>query len=325
MSSKRSNLFFIAGAAMLAGACDVDDDNLRLVGQLESDRIEITTQVFEPITERPVIEGQAVRQGDVIVRQNAARANARNAEAEAALQQSRARHDELVRGPRRELILAAQANVRGAQNELEFRETDLTRAQQVFDRKLASPEVRDRAVVARDTARANLESAAARLEELLSGTTVEELQQAEEAVKQAEARLQLALIETQRHTSTAPGDGIVDSLLFEVGEQPAVGQPLAILLSGEQPYARVYIPESLRVGVSAGTAASIYVDGLDEPVAGRVRWVATESTFTPYFALTERDRSRLSYVAKIDVLNVNDRLPDGVPVEVELLTGVTGE
>ena len=57
------------------------------------------------------------------------------------------------------------------------------------------------------------------------------------------------------------------------------------------------------------------------PVAidGRVRWVASEAAFTPYFALTERDRGRLSFVAKIDITEDRERLPDGVPVEVEFL------
>jgi len=68
-----------------------------------------------------------------------------------------------------------------------------------------------------------------------------------------------------------------------------------------------------------GTRAVVHVDGLTESIPGRVRWVASEATFTPYFALTERDRSRLTYLAKIDFAEDRPRLPDGVPVEVELL------
>ena len=89
-----------------------------------------------------------------------------------------------------------------------------------------------------------------------------------------------------------------------------------IVLGGEQPYARVYVPERLRVHVDAGDNATVFVDGLDTPLQGRVRWVASEAAFTPYYALTERDRGRLSYVAKIDFDNRDRRLPDGVPVEV---------
>jgi len=115
----------------------------------------------------------------------------------------------------------------------------------------------------------------------------------------------------------APVDGIVDSRLFELGERPAPGQPMVIMLSGAQPYARVFVPEPLRVRIAPGTEALIYVDGLDQVIDGRVRWVSSEAAFTPYFALTERDRGRLSYVAKVDIGETRQRLPDGVPVNVE--------
>lgn len=300
-------------------ACDSQESNQRVVGQLESDRIEITAEVSEPIVERTVVEGQAVDAGQLLISQDTSRIESRIAEARASELQAQARLDELIRGPRKELIVAAQANVQGAKDELEFRETDLTRAQQVFERNLASHEIRDRAKAARDNAKANLESLEAKLEELLTGTTPEELRQAQELVSQAQARIASLKIDFQRHSSVAPVDVVVDSLLFEVGERPAIGQPMAILLSGRQPYARVFVSESMRVHVTPGTSARIFVDGLEEPLEGRVRWVASEAAFTPYFALTEHDRGRLSFAAKVDVLNASTRLPDGVPVEVELL------
>ena len=305
--------------------CDNDDENNRLVGQLESDRIELTAEVSEPIVERGVIEGQRVSAGQAIIRQDSSRVHSRIEEGEATLQQTRARHDELIRGPRRELIVAAQASVQGAQKELQFRETDLARAEEIFARQLASPELRDRAVVARDSAKANLDNLEARLSELLTGTTTEELRQAEEAVHQAEARAQSIRIDLDRHTTVAPTDGVIDSLLFEPGERPVPGQPMAILLSGDQVHARIYIPESIRVQVKPGTEARVFVDGLENALSGRVRWVASESAFTPYFALTERDRGRLSYAAKVDITEARERLPDGVPVEVELVLGPGSE
>lgn len=320
MNKNIINLRIVVAALYIGGlaACGEGPDDQRLVGQLESDRIEITAESAEPIVHRAVIEGEAVTAGQVIIEQDTTRVAARVAEAEATLLQVQARLDELIRGPRRELILAAKANVHGAEKELAFRETDLLRAEQVFERKLASPEVRDRARVARDRALASLENVVARLNELLSGTTAEELRQAEEQVRQAEARLETVRIDRERHTAIAHEDGVVDSLLFEIGERPAPGQPIAILLSGKQAYARVYVPESIRVHVGPGSEALIYVDGMEQAFNGRVRWVASESAFTPYFALTERDRGRLSYVAKIDITDATGRLPDGVPVEVAL-------
>lgn len=311
--------FTVLLVAVVLAACSADDAPRHLVGQMESDRVEITAEFAEPITERAVAEGETVSAGQLLIRQDTSRIESAIAEADAKLAEGRARLAEMTRGPREEQISAARANVAGAVKELEFRETDLARAQDLYDRELASHELRDRAQVARDTARANLDSLEARLDELLHGTTVEELRQSEAVVGQAEARLRALNVELDRHTALAPQDGVIDTLLFEPGERPGVGQPMAVLLAGNQSYARVYVPEGLRVRTVPGVSARVYVDGLDAPLEGIVRWVSSDASFTPYLALTEEDRGRLSFVAKIDIVDDVRRLPDGVPIEVELL------
>lgn len=313
----RPGWMLIASGCLLAG-CGNEPGNNVVVGEFASDRIELTAEVNEPVVEIRVAEGAAVTAGQVLLRQNSRRAEARLAEAEAAAGQAQARLDELVRGPRSEQIAAARAGLEGAIDEREFRETDFERVQRIHELQLASPDLLDRARTALQTARANEDLRRAQLAELLSGTTVEELSQAQYALEQAEARRDLARVDLERHATRAPVDGIVDSRLFEIGERPAAGQPLIVMLGGTQPYARIYVPETVRVGVGPGMPVRMLVDGLDEPLRGTVRWVASEAAFTPYFALTERDRGRLSYEAKVDVAFEGDRLPDGVPVEVQL-------
>jgi HlyD family secretion protein len=310
-----------AALVLVAAGCANDDGNDRVVGELASDRIELTAEVAEPIVEILVAEGDTVEAGQPLLRQDPRRATARLAEAEAAVAQVRARLDELVRGPRSEQIAAARANVSGAADELAFREADYERVEKIHARNLAAPELLDTARAALDAARANERLRRAQLQELLSGTTVEELAQAEAALGQAEARRDLARLDLDRHEVRAPAAGVVDSRLFEVGERPAPGQVVLVLLPGEQPYARVYVPEEVRVHVRPGLEAYIRIDGLADPIPGRVRWVASEAAFTPYFALTERDRGRLTFEAKIDLVTDRERLPDGMPVEAELPTG----
>ena len=308
----------IAAILALTG-CGNGGNPHRVVGELTSDRYELTAEVGEPITTIDVAEGDVVAAGQVLLRQDDTRARARLAESNAALAQQQARLDELVRGPRSEQIAAGRANVEGATQELEFRQTEMKRIEEIHARGLAAPDALDRATAALDAAQAGLKLRLAQLEEMLAGTTIEELAQAEQAVAQLAARRDATEVDLDRHTIRAPVEGIADSRLFELGERPAPGQPLMILLGGTQPYARVFVPETIRVNITAGTRARLYVDGLDDPLEGRVRWVSSESAFTPYYALTEHDRGRLSYVAKVDIVEERERLPDGIPLEVEFL------
>lgn len=320
----RSPVFVLLTFAFwtLAG-CDETDVRQLAVGQLASDRIELVSEVGEPIVAIEVAEGVAVARGDVLVRLDTARATARLDEASAALDQANARLAELTRGPRSEQISAARANLAGATKELDFRRADFTRVEELHARNLASADALDRARAARDATSAAFDLRRAELSELLAGTTVEELAQADAAVKQAAARLRYADIDLERHTIRAPADGVFDSRLFEVGERPQAGQVVAVMLDGAKPHARVFVPEEIRVHIGPGDAARVFVDGMAEPLSGRVRWIASDAAYTPYFALTERDRGRLSYAAKIDIDYDGPRLPDGVPVDVEFLSGST--
>ncbi len=315
---KLKPLVFPIAVVLLCQGCSGENESHRIVGELTSDRMELAAEFSEPIVAVLAEEGVAVSAGDALMRQDDSRARARLAEAEGALDQAGARLDELVRGPRSEQIDAARADLEGAERDLEFRVAQHRRATELEERKLASPENLDRATADLEAAQALVGQRSARLEELLAGTTLEQLAQAESAVRQAEARRDAAKVDLERHTIRAPADGITDVRLFELGERPMPGQPVMIMLGGEQPYAQVFIPEALRARVTTGQAARVFVDGLEPVIAGRVRWVSSEAAFTPYFALTERDRGRLSFLAKIDLEGLEDRLPDGVPVEVEL-------
>ena len=306
----------VCAAAGIA-ACSPANDEFHAVGELASERIEISAEFDEPIVKILVAEGEAIIAGQLLLEQDDRRARTRVAEAEAAYLQATAKLDELVRGPRSEHISAARANVEGANQDLEFRQNELTRIKEIHARGLASADALDAANAALDAAQATLKLRLAQLEELLAGTTVEELTQAEQVLKQAEARLDSSRLDLDRHRLRAPVDGVVDSRLFEVGERPTKGQPVLILLDAATPHARVYVSEAVRVHIRAGTRADVRVDGMEKPLHGQVRWVASEAAFTPYFALTEHDRGRLSYVAKIDLPEQPERLPDGVPVEVD--------
>jgi HlyD family secretion protein len=311
-------------ALTLLTACSSEIDSNRVVGELASDRVELVAESNEPIVEILVAEGAAVTAGDLLLRQDVRRAAARLAEAEGALREARARQAELVRGPRQEQIAAARANLDGAERELEFRTADYERVRAIAERGLAAPGDLDQAKASLDAAIASRASRRAELEERLNGTTIEELDQIEATVAQAAARRDAAMIDLERHEIRAPVDGVADTRLFEVGERPDPGQPVMVLLGGPQPHARVYVPEHLRASVRPGSTATLHVDGIAEPLDGRVRWVASEAAFTPYFALTERDRGRLSFVAKIDLEEDRERLPDGVPLEAVFHTDVTG-
>ena len=116
---------------------------------------------------------------------------------------------------------------------------------------------------------------------------------------------------------TAPRAALVEALPYKLGERPTAGRPVAILLADGVPYARVYVPEPLRTNFTAGARVEATVDGYAERIQGTVRYVSAEAAFTPYYALTQKDRSRLAYLAEITLDDpAAQALPAGLPVQV---------
>jgi len=298
----------------LIGLAGCGQDPNTAVGTLEWDRVELIAELSEPIVEIRHREGDRLAEGEIILRLDPRRAQARLDAARAAREQAEARLAELERGPRVERIAEARARLSGARDDLEIREREFERLAALLKRKLTSPDSVDAARRLRDQARSEQDRAGAALAELEHGTTAEELAQAKAALAQAQASERERELDLERLTVRSPRDGRLDDLPYRLGEQPAVGKVVALMLAGPAPYARVYVPEAIRARVAPGTGARIAVDGLDTPFAGRVRKVLADPAFTPYYALTERDRGRLTYLAEIDLQDAPESLPAGVPL-----------
>ncbi len=153
---------------------------------------------------------------------------------------------------------------------------------------------------------------------MLEGTTIEELDQARAALEESKAALADAEVALERLRLRAPRNGQVDAIPYKLGDRPPAGAAVVVLLADQAPYARIYVPQSVRARVTPGLEAEVRIVGIDTVFRGVVRYVSAEAAFTPYFALTERDRGRLTYVAEVTLQGEAARaLPSGLPLEVD--------
>jgi HlyD family secretion protein len=314
----KSNLAIILPCVLLLGvltACDRQETTY-MVGTLERDRIDVVVESNEPITVIHAKDGQEVEPGDLILEQDPARAAARLAQQVGLRNQAAARLAELERGPREELIREARAKLEASRARQINAKANLQRTREVFERGLSSEGRLDLAETNHKTAVEQVNADSEALDRLLHGTTIEELDQAAAAVEAGEAQVRQAQLDLERTRILAPVAGVVDKVLFRVGERPAPGTTIAVILDSSRTYARVYVPEHLRTRVTPGAGIDVRIDGEEETFSGTVRWVSSDATFTPYFALTEHDRSRLSFLAEIDIPDAA-QLPSGVPLQAD--------
>ncbi len=311
-------VMFYSLFVMLAG-CNSEKSNIAL-GTLERDRISHTATVNEVIISLPVKQGSKVLKGTVLVEFDSTLQSALVKEAKAEVQQAKANLDKAKNGARDEELSAAKAEVEGAKARVIKSDANYKRSQKLAKENLISQAMMDNATASRDENIAQLNRVSEHLSELVNGTRIEDL-----LIAEAILETKIALLATQQKklddlTITAKRTGILDSLPWNLGERVTAGSPVAIVLAGEAPYARVYIPQPYRVHVKAGETLPVLVDGLTEPIQGRVRWVSLEPAFTPYYALNQSERSNLMYLAEVLLPQNMSQLPSGIPAQVVLPT-----
>ena len=297
-------------------ACAADHANQAL-GTLERDRVIHKATANEIIVAQPIPEGTQVSAGSLLVQLDDRRQKAVVAKAVAEVAGANAKLEELRNGAREEDVADATARVAGAQATLQEAKLSYTRAKELVTQKLTAQAALDRALATRDGAEAALDSAKEQLLRLTNGTRPEQLAQGEASVQAAQAQLELEQLILTELSVVATRDGYLDSLPWHVGERVIRGSTLALLLAGDKPYARVYVPEPWRARLHVGDTRQVKVDGIDKVFTGRLRWIATDPAFTPYYALNSGDRARLVYLAEFDLDDASD-LPSGVPTQVLL-------
>jgi len=303
-------------AALLLAACS--EPAPQALGTLEWDRVTLPAPVAEKVVRIDVREGQRVRAGARLLQLEADRSRAQSQAAQAQAQQSAEALAELEAGARSESIEQARANLAAAQAQARDAAAYYARVQPLGRQRLIAAAEVDRARAAAGNAQAQVRAAQAALLELEHGTRRERIAQGRAALAAAQAQAAAQAISLSKLDVLAPRDGVVDSLPYKLGDQAPIGAPLAVMLVGERPYARVYVPEPIRAEVRVGGAARIRIEGRERVWNGRVRMVRSEPSFTPYYALTGEDAARLSYLAEVEFTEAEAAaLPAGLPVRVE--------
>lgn len=306
-------LSLLIGCLLLA-ACQPSPDD-RWLGTLERDRIELTATAGELVLEQPVAEGERVSAGELLVVLDDARQRLEVNRQQARLRQAEAGLALLLAGAREEDINAARAELAQLQALLPEAARNLERIRTLAARRLASQVELDRVRADHDQLEARIDGARQRLAKQVSGNRVEDVDAAYAARDAIQAELALARYRLDELTIHATRTGILETLPYQVGDRVAPGAEVAVLQAEGAPYARIYVPASARIGLHIGDPLQVWVDGIKDPYQGRLSWIATEPAFTPYYALTEGERSRLMYLAKVQLPEAAFELPSGVPAQ----------
>ncbi len=288
--SRKKFLIGAAGAAVLAVAIWFAYDYVT-VGRfivstddayVGADMAIIAPKISANVAEVPIVENQAVKQGDVLVRLDDGDFQLAVSQADAKLATQRAaiatfdaqiRAAEATEDQMRAQRDAAKATVAKTQ-------ADYERTKPLADRDFTSKATLDAAIAARDTAVAQAKAGDAAIQTAQANIALLKAQRAQ--AEHVARELDVALAQAKRNLSftviRAPFDGVVGNRSVQVGDYVTAGKRLAAIVPLDKVFVDANVKETQLAGIKAGDVAEISVDALGgETLKGVVDSIAPAS------------------------------------------------
>lgn len=312
------------GAWWLFGHNGSGDGDLVLYGNVDLRQVDLAFNDSGRIDSILVDEGARVKAGDVLARLDTSRITPQIAQAEAQVAAQAAVVDKLKAGSRPEEIAQASANVDAANASavnahLTFER--LTTLREKGSSSVTQSQV-DAAKAALDQASAQVEVAEQALVLAKAGPRAEDVTQAEEQLKAAQAQLALLRQQLKDANLVAPTGGVVRSRLLEPGEIASPQKPVLSLAIVDPKWVRTYVSEIDLAKIAPGTKATVTVDGdPGHPLSGHVGFISPVAEFTPRSIQTAELRTSLVYEVRVLVDDPKNVLRLGMPATVTIATG----
>ena len=147
---------------------------------------------------------------------------------------------------------------------------------------------------------------------------------AEAALRTAEARLNSAQTRLARRRMGSPVAGTVQQIYFRQGELAPAGRPVLALLPPANIKVRFYIPEPRLAHITLGDQVQVRCDGCDADLVARVSFISRTAEYTPPVIYSLEERSKLVFLVEARP-ETPDKLRVGQPVSVALTTAATRE
>lgn len=184
----------------------------------------------------------------------------------------------------------------------------------------------DNAVCAKDIAnsqlngsKAQLEAAKQKLKLLVTGATEKNKATAKYGVDIANKNYELSKIAVNKNNIVSASGGIVETINFKPGEYIAPGSPIATLLDTKNMYVKVYVPEKSLPLIAIGKDVIITSDFIkNKTIKGKIAYISPEAEFTPMNIVTKKDREKLVFAVKVDILDSIDSIKSGMLLDVSI-------
>ncbi len=296
-----------------------DEGIILLSGNVEVTEVDAGFKIPGRVIELLTDEGYKVDKGTKIAILESTELESQVAQNRALLSEATAKLDEYKTGSRPQEIAQATANLKAAEAELVKAKKDYDRIQRLYKEEAVSAQQFDASKSIYESKAQQVNAAREQLNLVKEGPRREVINAAEDRVKQAQAALRVSEERFGDAVLYSPVSGIVLKKNIEQGEVVQAGTPVFTIGDLDNPWIKVYVPETKKGLVKYGQKAEVTVDSYPGKVyEGTVGYISSEAEFTPKTVQTQEERVKLVYGIKVRLKNPNLELKPGMPADVKI-------
>jgi HlyD family secretion protein len=126
--------------------------------------------------------------------------------------------------------------------------------------------------------------------------TQKALEDAEAALRTAEARVNSSRTRLTRRRATSPDAGLIQQVYYRPGETVPAGKPVVSLLPPRNIKIRFYVPEAEVPRLKQGDTVGVQCDGCEANLAAKISFIASSAEYTPPVIYSLDERSKLVFL-----------------------------
>jgi HlyD family secretion protein len=151
-----------------------------------------------------------------------------------------------------------------------------------------------------------------------SAGTQKTLEDAESAMRTAQARLDSSQTRLARRKVFSPVTGSIQQIYFRGGELVTAGKPIVAILPPGNLKLRFFVNEATLPKLKLGDPVTVMCDGCDAGITAKITFIARSSEFTPPVIYSMDERSKLVFLIEARTMDRPERLRVGQPVSIAL-------
>lgn len=359
-----------------------DGTFLEASGMAENNSVSLSSEVAGVVSEVLVKEGDTIEEGDVIAQinnttaknqyeqaidnLNLAEKNLQIAQdsinsyknvfadsteqARSAYNSTQGEYEKVIEGASAEEIKQVQEAYNQAEINLQFITNNYEESKILLENDIITQKDYEEIEKNYNLAGAQLNTASAKLDQVLAGPSNATIKSAENKVAQAKAahelsisngNMQLTQLENQYEVAElnfdkaqnvanqlreelgkteikSPINGVINLLTINEGEFTSMGKNVAEIFSTDSMEIIVYVSQDNIGHVKTGQDVDIFTDSTDDVFKGKVTRVNNNAEFTPKNIATKEERVNIVFEVKIEILDSKGVIKPGMPVDVSI-------